>query len=81
MVVGGRLLAVVLATCNGPWLTLMQGAVRCGTTSIDGACGNNNGGSTWLAAHSGGLLQHGWNLLVRYNIGDGASDNLGLPAR
>jgi hypothetical protein len=26
------------------------------------------------------LLQHGWNLLVRYNVSDGASDNLDPPA-
>jgi hypothetical protein len=38
-------------------------------------------GLTWLAADRGGLLQHGWNLLVRYNVGDGASDNLDPPAR
>jgi hypothetical protein len=36
-------------------------------------------GSTWLAADRDGLLQHGWNLPVRYNVGDGARDNLGPP--
>jgi hypothetical protein len=38
-------------------------------------------GSTWFAPYRSGLLQHGWNLLVRYNVGDGASDNLGPLAR
>jgi hypothetical protein len=38
-------------------------------------------GLTWLAADRGGLLQHGWNLLVRYNVGDGTNDNLDPPTR
>jgi hypothetical protein len=82
LVARGRLLAFVSSTCSGPRrLALMRSPVRCGTTSFDGACGNNCGRRLGLQRTVAGCSSIPEASRCGTTSIDGACDIIGLLAR
>jgi hypothetical protein len=82
LVARGRLSVVISSTCSGPRrLALVQSPVRCGTTSIDGTCGNNSRGRLGLQQIMAGCSSMAGATWCGTTSFDGTGDILSLLAR